>query len=212
MGKTLDGYRQFFEYIKKEDFFNFGINNIITIDQGFVSLLWKKLLDDINNKSKDLYIRNFGKNGNGNYIFENLYKSIFDIEINFDRNNNQKPTYLMEEFTEYKKNKNIFNYQVSHVFGNTKNVYSFTAPWNIVYIPKIIDPFTGHEAKGDYIEEFKKLFQNKIFKIFFSEIDEYNKIMEKIYPEIKKWIDGNNIEENKKKYILGEFEKIKISN
>jgi hypothetical protein len=212
MDKILDGYIQFFEYVKKEDFFNFGINNIITIDQGIVSLLWKKLLGDINNKSNDLYIRDFGKNGNGNDIFKNLYKSIFDIEINFDSTNNQKPTYLIGEFTGYKKNKNIFNYQVSHVFGNTKNVYSFTAPWNIVYIPKIIDPFTGHEAKGDYIGEFKMLFQNKIFQIFSNEINEYNKIMEKIYPEIKRWTDENNIEKNKKKNILREFEEIKIRN
>jgi hypothetical protein len=116
------------------------------------------------------------------------------IEIKFDPTNNQQPAQLLEKNTIYKRNKNIFNYQVSHVFGNTKNVYCFTATWNIVYIPKIVDPFTGHEATGEYKDEFKKLFEKNIIRKFNSEIKEYNKIMDEIYPEIKKWVDKNIIE------------------
>ena len=209
MDKILDRYNQFFDYVKKEDFFNFGIKNIITIDKETVSLLWKNLLNNINSKSKDLYIISFGRNGSGNDSFRRLYKEILDIEINYDPTNNQKPTQLIEKNTIYRKNKNIFNYQVSHVFGNTKNVYCFTAPWNIVYIPKILDPFTGHEAKGEYIEEFKILFYNLILQKFSNEIEEYNNIMEKIYPKINKWVD-NNIPKKDKKYILKEFNKINI--
>jgi hypothetical protein len=209
MEKILDGYKQFFEYVKKEDFFKFGLENTITIDKNSASHLWRLLLSNIDNKSNDLYIRSFGRNGTGNDKFINLYKVILNIEINFDKTNNAKPTQLIMEFTEYKKNKNIFNYQVSHVFGNTKNVYCFTAPWNIVYIPKILDPLTGHEAKGDYADEFKRLFQKKIFQIFNNEINEYNKIMGKLYPEIKNWVDVNIIEKERKN-ILKEFEKIEI--
>ncbi len=32
--------------------------------------------------------------------------------------------------------------------------------WNIVYIPKIIDPLTGHEAKGILSMNLPKLFKN----------------------------------------------------
>ena len=207
--KIRDGYIQIFEYIKKEDFFNFGINNIITIDHGYVSLLWKKLLNDINKKSNNLYIRDYGKNGSGNEKLLKLYKNLFDIDINFYKTNNQQPTKIIEEYTDYKKNKNLFNYQVSHVFGKTKNVYSFCAPWNIVYIPKIIDPLTGHEAKGEYKDEFKNMFQNKIYLQFKSEIDEYNEIMEGIYLKISNWTIDNIIEKERNN-ILKEFTSINI--
>ena len=207
MDKILDGYKQFFEFVKKEDFFEFGLKNIITIDKEVASVLWKKLLNDINNKSEDIYIRSFGRNGRRDNSFLNLYMAILGIEINFDPTNNLKPTQLMENNTIYKKSKNISNYQVSHVFGNTKNVYCFTAPWNIVYIPKIVDPFTGHEVKREYADEFKKLFQGFIIQRFNTEIEEYNKIMEKLYPEIKEWVDENIIEKERKD-ILKEFKKI----
>lgn len=47
------------------------------------------------------------------------------------------------------------------MFGRTKNIYAFTAPWNIVYMPKILDPFTGHEAKGEMVDEYRMLFQKQ---------------------------------------------------
>jgi len=209
MDKMIDGYKQFFEIVKKEDFFEFGLKNIITIEKETVSILWKELLYNIENKSKDLFIRSFGRNGRGNKSFLNFYKSIFSIDINFDPINNLKPTQLLEKNTAYKKNKNIFNYQVSHVFGHTKNVYNFVAPWNIVYIPRIVDPFTGHEAKGEYADEFKKLFQKYIFQKFYTEIEEYNKIMETLYPKIEEWVDLN-ITEKERKDILKEFKKIEV--
>jgi len=211
MNKNLDGYEQFFEFMKKEDFFKFGLDNIITIDKNLVSSSWKKLIKDINYKSNDLYIRSFGRNGNGNEIFKKLYNDIFNININFDQTNNSKPTQIIQNLTGYKKNKTIFNYQISHVFGNTKNIYCFTAPWNIVFIPKIIDPFTGHEAKGNFVNEFKKMFKEKIIKHSIEEIIEYNKIMEKIKPEIKNWLN-KYIPEKDKNNIIKEFGFIEINN
>jgi len=204
MNNILDAYQQFFAYVKKEDFFKFGLENIITIDNNVVSRLWKLLLSDIKNKGKDLYVRSFGRNGSGNESIIKLYKDVMGIEINFDPTNNQQPTQLLEKNTIYKKNKNIFNYQVSHVFGNTKNVYCFKAPWNVIYIPKIVDPFTGHEAKGKYIDEFKKLFNEYIIRKFNNEINEYNKIMKELYPKIENWTK-NNIVEKDRKNILKEF-------
>jgi len=204
MNKIIDAYQQFFVYVKKEDFFKFGLENIITIDNNDVYHLWKLLLSDIKNKEKNLYVRSFGRNGSGNEDIRKLYKDVMGIDINFDPTNNQQPTQLLEKNTIYKKNKNIFNYQVSHVFGNTKNVYCFTAPWNVIFIPKIVDPFTGHEAKGEYIDEFKKLFNEYIVGKFNNEIKEYNKIMEELYPKIENWAK-NNIDEKTRKNILKDF-------
>lgn len=49
----------------------------------------------------------------------------------------------------------------------------FEAPWNICYTPKIIDPFTGHESKGDLPEEFQEYFlkyAQKKYKKYISRI------------------------------------------
>ena len=96
---------------------------------------------------------------------------------------------MIVEGTGHKKNKTIRNYQVSHVFGKTKNIYSFTAPWNITFIPKVLDPFTGHEAKGDAITEFTGMFQNHVYKQFHEMIDEYNALMKKKVKEVKQWLE-----------------------
>jgi len=68
----------------------------------------------------------------------------------------------------------IINYQVSHLFGKTKNPLLFTSPWNIAYIPKYLDPFTGHETKGKHSSDFK-IMMNEIIQLRFKEfIRDYN--------------------------------------
>ena len=207
--KIRDAYEQFFEIIPKEKFFSFGLENIISIEKGIVSFEWGLLINKINKSSDDLYVRGLGRNGSGNQKLEKLYREVFDIKINIDKTNNAKPAGLLQNLTEYKKNKTIYNYQVSHVFGNTKNVYCFMAPWNIVFIPKIVDPFTGHEAKGKYVDEFQLLFKKNIYNKYKDEIIEYNSIMEKLYPKIELWLKQNIIEKERENY-LKEFCTIKI--
>lgn len=88
-------------------------------------------------------------------------------------------------------------------------MYCFTAPWNIVLIPIIIDPFTGHEAKGQYADLFKRKFRNKIIKQFKNEISEYNHLMDKWNPKIRSWV-VKKIENKDREDYLKEFQKIKI--
>ena len=57
------------------------------------------------------------------YKFQNVPSNIIDKVIEIDPTNNTKPTQLLERNTGYRKNESIFNYQVSHVFGLTKNVF-----------------------------------------------------------------------------------------
>ena len=140
--KILDSYQQFFEIVSKDKFFEFGLANIIHINIQDVKTEWINLLERIKNRSTDLYVRNSGRNGTGNALLTQLYLDVFKLKINYDQTNNNQPSMLLQRLTDKRKNKNIFNYQVSHVYGRTKNVFCFTAPWNIVFIPKIIDPFT----------------------------------------------------------------------
>jgi hypothetical protein len=204
-----DAYEQFFKLMPKEQFFEFGLENIITIDKGIVNFEWKRLINRIEKSTDDLYVRDFGRNGNENNNLTKLYKEIFNIDIKFDPTNNAKPKQLLQNLTEYVVNKTLFNYQISHVFGNTKNVYCFTAPWNIIFIPRIIDPFTGHEVSKNYGDEFQQLFRKNIFHKFKEEIYEYNVIMKKIYPKIELWVDKNIVEKKKESY-LKEFKEIII--
>jgi len=197
----IDGYKQFFDICPKEKFIDFGINNIISISTEYVDDEWNILKSKIINNSNDLYIRNSGRNGTGNKDLANLYSDIFNVKINYDLTNNNKPTQLLTRLTGHRKNKTIFNYQVSHVFGNTKNVYMFTAPWNIVFIPKIIDPFTGHEAIGDYVTEFKCKFKKIIYEKFKLYIQDYNSIIKSKLPLIHEWIKDNLEDDVGNKYM-----------
>lgn len=205
----LDAYEQFFRIVPKETFFNFGLENIIHIETKKVSMEWDSLITKIKNKSTDLYVRNSGRNGAGNLLLTQLYSDIFGIKINYDQTNNNQPSMLLQKLTDKRKNKTIFNYQVSHIFGRTKNVFCFTAPWNIVFIPKIIDPFTGHEAKGEYVKEFKKYFEEKMYKIFINEITDFNTLMKMYKPKVFEWLNLAVPEKDRNKY-LKEFEEIQI--
>lgn len=61
--------------------------------------------------------------------------------------------------------------------GRTKNIYLFTAPWNVLFVPRIIDPLTGHESKGRLQENFQKQFNDLIFSKYSGYIKDYNKII-----------------------------------
>ena len=52
----------------------------------------------------------------------------------------------------------------------------------MVYLPKIIDPFTGHEAKGDMVDEYQAIFQQRSYARFEPLIEDYNKLIKQ--PEL----------------------------
>ena len=207
--EIIDSYIQLFEYFPKKEFFEFGIKNTITIEKDQAVAEWNDLKTKIRQKSGQLFVRNSGRNGSGNLVLSRLYRDILGIEINYDATNNSKPSQLIQKLTGKRKNKTIFNYQISHVFGNTKNVYCFCAPWNIVFVPKAIDPLTGHESKGVYVDEFQNAFRRMIYEKYSECIDEYNQEMADIYPKIKKWII-QNLDGKDQNSLLKEFKTLEI--
>jgi hypothetical protein len=93
---------------------------------------------------------------------------------------------LLEKLTSYRRNKNLLNYQVSHIFDNTtKNPLLFECPWNVMFTPKIIDPFTGHETKGIWPKEFQKLIIDKAKSKYQKYISDYNQIISNLNIEKK---------------------------
>lgn len=179
-----DSYIRFFSegYISKDQFFEFGLKETIYSPYEKAEIEWNRLKRRIEN-NEDVYIRGFGRDANGTHLFQELYaRLVGNSHVKKDSTNNAEPTKLIRELTGYSKIKSskyelIRNYQISHIFGRTKNVYAFTAPWNIVYMPKILDPFTGHEAKGEMIEEYTHLFQKKGYQRFGRLIDDFNEII-----------------------------------
>ena len=216
----MDSYKSFMEFfgIEKEQLFEWGIKNTIFPSVERVKEEWKNLLYRVYN-NKEVYIRGYGRNGHGTEIYKSFYKFLLGNEhIKEDPSNNTKPKRNIETMTGYKRNKNIFNYQTSHIFGYTKNIFLFEAPWNICYVPKIMDPFTGHEAKGTYILEYQLMFKKEAFKLYKDYIEEYNHIIKSLLIEEKiEQYSQSLIESYNKKQIkqfvedcLNEFKTITI--
>lgn len=179
-----DSYVRFFSenYISKDQFFEFGLRETIYSPYDEAEKEWSNLKFNIKNNKK-VFIRGFGRDANGTKLYQEFYKILVGNEnITKDSTNNNEPTKLITNLTGYSKIKKsnhevIRNYQVSHVFGRTKNIYAFTAPWNIVYMPKMLDPLTGHEAKGEMIDEYTILFQKQAYATFPKLIDDFNEIV-----------------------------------
>ncbi len=184
--EVLDSYKIFLERfnIKKEELYDFGIEETILPNYDLAESSWKTLKDKLFNNGQ-LYIRAAGRNGKGTGLYLKFYKYLFkNSNILIDPTNNQEPQRLIENFTGYKRNKNIYNYQVSHIFGKTKNPLLFSAAWNIALVPKVIDPFTGHEIKGKWSKEYQELFLKTIKNKYSIFIDEYNEIVSNLELDI----------------------------
>jgi len=179
-----DAYERFFEAfsVSTDKFFDFGIREIIHVPLSRAETEWAKLRSRVESGGR-VTVRGFGRNGLGSSQFLDFYAKVFGHSgFEIDPTNNAAPTRVLQQLTGYSKTRRagceqLANYQVSHIFGRTKNPYAFTAPWNIVYVPKIVDPFTGHEAPGDLASQFQRRFRTHMFSVFKTLIDDYNDVM-----------------------------------
>ena len=180
----LDSYENFLSEFKisEDQFLDFGIKSVIYIPDDKAKENWNYLKNRINNDG-EVFIRGFGRDAKGTPLLLDFYKHLLgNSHIKKDPTNNSQPTKMIKELSGYSKVKSskyelIRNYQISHIYGRTKNIYAFTAPWNIAYIPKIYDPFTGHEAKGDMVKEFSSRLKIQTYKKFEPLIEDFNNIV-----------------------------------
>lgn len=172
----MDSYIKFFQNfgIDVNNAFSWGIENTIFPSMDIVEKAWRDLLAKITN-NQPVYIRGYGRDAHATYLYFEFYKFLLNNDcVKKDPTNNSIPQKNIEKLTGLKRNRDIFNYQVSHIFGRTKNIFLFEAPWNISYVPKIMDPFTGHEAKGELPEKYRALFLQKAVERYEKYIKEYN--------------------------------------
>ncbi len=164
------------EYISKEDFFKFGLEKTIYIPQDKAEKSWKKLKDNLNN-NKTVYMRGF-KDSSSTRIASTFYSALFNNEYTKkDPSNTQNPAKTIEELSGYKKSKDLKNYQLASVFGRGRNVLAFTAPWNIVYIPSVLDPLLSSDNNSALATEYQELFKSYVYNRFKTQINEYNDIV-----------------------------------
>ncbi len=175
----MDSYQSFLSHfnISQDEFLEWGIDAIIYPPIDKVDEEWGNLKRRIFS-NEIVYIRGYGRDAHGTKLYQNLYSYIFrNNSVKKDATNNAVPTQHIRNMTGLTKNKDIYNYQISHIWGRTKNIFMFEAPWNICYVPKIMDPFTGHESKGEMTEKYRKLFIDTAYTRYKHFIDEYNSML-----------------------------------
>lgn len=175
----------------EDEFINWGIKHIIFIDKEKAKEEWEEIKKNWK-ENKNLCIRNSGRNGQSSKYYIEFYKQ-FQKTIKFDVTNNEIPSKTIQSATgkiKYDKNKHSKNldkykesdirrnYQVSHIWGHTHNALLFPCPWNICFVPKMFDPLTGHEAKGEIQEKFQKKFIEQAKKLYSDLIQDYNKFID----------------------------------
>lgn len=196
-----DGYQLFMQRfnIDQDQLIQFGIDETIYIVDSVVKNEWLQLKRNIYSGEQKVFIRGYGRDAKGTELYMGLYQDLFGHNNFFkDATNNAEPTKIIRRLSGYSrqekptiKYKRLRNYQVSHIFGKTKNPFTFTAPWNIVYVPKIMDPFTGHESKGALTERFQRDFSANFYNYYLDYIEEFNDIMSDLRPLLIRYLVEN---------------------
>lgn len=177
--KNKDSYQVFLDSfgIDKKALYQWGISATIFPSTEMVKAAWDNLKERILTNQK-VYIRGYGRDAHGTQLYKDLYKELFgNFHIEKDPTNNAVPRKHIQQLTGLRHNIDLYNYQVSHIWGHTKNPFMFEAPWNICYTPKLIDPFTGHEAKGVWPKEYQEVFFSYATERYRPFIEEYNQLI-----------------------------------
>lgn len=175
----MDSYIEFLDYfnIDLNQFVECGLSAVIFPPVDQVRIEWDYLKNRVFNNER-VFIRGYGRTPQGISLYRGPYQFLFDnFNVDIDPTNNTIPHKLIYKLTDLKRNKTIFNYQVSHIWGRTKNIFMFECPWNICYTPKLMNPFTGHESSGKISSIFKTMFLKRAYSIYEPFISEYNNII-----------------------------------
>ena len=218
-GGLCDSYRLFQRYLlegKRE----FSVTSLISFAKKYSVRTseecafreFTKLIDALEGKTKEcvLYIRPCGRK-RMEKLFKKLYKKVFRVDVKIDRRNNSYPRKVFGRIIQgnsgIAKNpiwksaatvSSLKNFQYAHVFeSRTKNPLLFSGVWNIVLLPKIVDPLSGHEAQGRWPRMFQSKFQAFIMKDYARCIQMYNDFAKRnrgklirVAKEIAKMNDG----------------------
>lgn len=186
-----ESYSEFFSAygIDIESLCEYGITNSVFASTKDAVAQWTRVKTDFFENHK-LPIRMADTNGEEFRFYKALYRHIFGYtSLTNDATGNYYPRANMERALGIKvtikpssETGHLVNFQTSHGFsGRTKNPLMYSSIWNIVFTPKVIDPFTGDEASGEYADAFRNAFQLAIKTRFRQCIKEFNDIVEQYH-------------------------------
>lgn len=174
----IDSYQLFCDdfCITPEQLYNFGIKHSIFVCEDEAWEQWQNLKKSLIEGGEKIAIRSYGRGDTNPFI--TMYKTLFPkAHVVVDSTGNAAPKKLIQMYTQYKINKTIFNFEISHVYGLTKNPLLFSAIWNFFLCPRIIDPFTGHASSGRWPDEYQPRLRKVVTKKFAHCINDYNSIV-----------------------------------
>ena len=120
--KAKDSYQEFLDSfeIDKESLYQWGISATIFPPIETVTAAWYNLKERIFTNQK-VYIRGYGRDAHGTQLYKDLYRVLFgNSHIEKDPTNNAIPQRHIEQLTHLRRNADLYNYQVSHIWGHTK--------------------------------------------------------------------------------------------
>jgi len=187
-GKNMDSYKVILDKIgvSFDALIECGLEACIFLNSETVTAEWEILKKEISNGK--IIVRGCGKHKDSQAIVNDFYRYSFGAQCQIlpDPTNNKYPSKYWNLF-EKQVGDNLSNYQVSHVWGKTKNPYSFMGLWNIVLVPKLVDPFTGHESSGDMTVKFQTGFIRQAKIKYEKIVNEYNAITVELHNKLASW-------------------------
>lgn len=190
----IDSYQLFCDdfHITPEELYRFGIRRSIFATPEAAWNQWQSLKKALRGE-RELRIRKYGRSAVNPFI--EMYKHIFpQAQILEDSTGNAAPRAIIQRITNHTINSTICNFEVSHVFGYTKNPLLFNAAWNFFFCPRLIDPFTGHASTGRWPEEYQPLLREAVLTKFARCISDYNRMLaeEGIHDQIENYLANLN--------------------
>ena len=206
----IDSYFKFMDdfHINVEELLNWGINNTFMAPESVARDRWADLKERILN-NKEVYIRGAGRDGQiTGYYLEFYSFAVGNKNVKRDPTNNHAPRKQIAISTGMNRNKEIANYQVSHIWGNARNVFMFEAPWNISLTPKIMDPFTGHECSGELALKYQRILREYVYNKYRDLIEDYNQLLVRynIAAKIEEYISKKSKEMTGNEKELAKFD------
>ena len=193
-----DSYLKLFEAVGVDftKFIETGAENCLFLPHSKVASNWENIKKQVNDGI--ILVRGCGRHADSQDIANSAYGKLFCVKkIDVDKTNNANPGKYYTLF-EKESGEKLYNYQVSHVFGRTKNPYAFMGLWNISLVPKLLDPLTGHESHGLYKNGFQKLFKKRSFDLYPDILEDFNAIMLNLNKKLDDWANDDPIVRSKR--------------
>ncbi len=194
-----DSYFNFLNYFEIDSilFFRWGIEAMIFPPMEQVDLEWRILKSRILN-GEVVFIGGTGKGAGRIPLYIDFYNYVFGNK-NVQKDTNNKIQIDLKNMTDLDRKNDINNYQVYSIWSRSRNIFLYEAPWNVCYIPNMIDLLLCPESKGDLPEEFRKYFLKYVRKKYWKYINDYNRIIDeyKVALRLKEFCEKNTINDLK---------------